>query len=1162
MKKSSFLKKGGFVLPAILVAGFFVFHFVFAYDPHNAHRALTYEIGEFYNSSFGNKLAQDDIDYLMQGAEDEDTPPRWINHFYNPATGEGWVADKLGSVPKEILMVFSQFALSSRSPISSKNWAKNRLAQTDYDLYGGDQTWQRAIELYASDDRQGGLTALGHTLHLIEDITVPDHTRNDTHLEGVAGDKGSALEIYAKEQAIGKIKNLKIAENLYQSGIKPLNLPILEDYFDATAKYSHDNFFSNDTIIDKIKPEILYKQNIDTDTFIFVKNGIDIYPVAKYPIDKDSIDSYTISDPRIMSAYWSRLSKQAVVSGAGVINLFFQEVEKYKKLHPNPAPRQIISNSKIFSPYGEFVKIGKAINNFVLGAKTIAADILPSAETTVDINNLQETPKSAPAKSLTAVKDSANKKTEKQQNIPASTHTITEAAATVIAQQETKENLYVSRVVDGDTVILSNGKDVRLIGMNTPEIGQKCADEATQEIKNLVLGKYVTLGKDTSETDKYGRLLRFIYLDGVFVNAEMVRDGLARVMTVPPDIKYASTFKTLEAEARSSHRGCLWKNDRPVGGAPETDLTLDLGPYYGGSSYANSPEQPTQNNQDTDAGTPAPYNNTTGTPQNAATSTPDDPPPIIIIPTSTPEAATSTPIITATSTLSNTTTSTPETATSTPSEPVLQTKILINEIQITGVTARDEFIELYNPNDTPADITEWKITKKTKSGNESNLVSKFSASTTIPAHSYFLIVPQPDGTTTGTPADATYTGASYSVAADNTVLIKNQNGEIVDKIGMGLATDYETAPAPNPPKSQSLARQNFQDTDNNFNDFVISSSTPQGTSSTPLKVESPPPLPPEPIITCTTSTYETHDNNKGAVISGVKRLPEIYANVDTVLQANTTYYIDYQIYVKPKARLIIPEGVIIKFGWWRIDGNYYFPAMLRVAGSLEINGTKNNPVIFTSFRDDAHGAPLNATTSTPAPGDWGALQIESDNTETVKIQNAKFYYGGGHQDMANSFGGAIFLNLSDAGIDISNTEIAQSNSGIYSRAKSTSQPEILNSNFENNKLWGVALEKGSAIKIVGNTIKCNGLLRGASTGGGAYIKGGSPNITIENNNFLANETAGLNYVPDKNESLTATNNFWGHSSGPFHAIANPAGLGNAVSDNIIFSPWSLSSNSY
>lgn len=96
----------------------------------------------------------------------------------------------------------------------------------------------------------------------------------------------------------------------------------------------------------------------------------------------------------------------------------------------------------------------------------------------------------------------------------------------------------VTKIVDGDTVWVRMEGDtfkVRYIGVNTPEIGEEGADKATELNSSLVLGKEVLLYRDTSETDKYGRLLRYVIADGLFVNYELVDRGVAEAGTWKPD---------------------------------------------------------------------------------------------------------------------------------------------------------------------------------------------------------------------------------------------------------------------------------------------------------------------------------------------------------------------------------------------------------------------------------------------------------------------------------------------------------------------------------------------------------------------------------------------------------------------------------------------------
>lgn len=120
-----------------------------------------------------------------------------------------------------------------------------------------------------------------------------------------------------------------------------------------------------------------------------------------------------------------------------------------------------------------------------------------------------------------------------------------------------KEEGKVKFVVDGDTFILEDGRKVRLIGIDTPEFGRKYSATAKQKMFELVFRKNITLVRDVSEYDKYGRILRYVYVGDKFVNLEMVEGGYARVLTILPDTKYSEQFTKAQDKAREEKLG-IW----------------------------------------------------------------------------------------------------------------------------------------------------------------------------------------------------------------------------------------------------------------------------------------------------------------------------------------------------------------------------------------------------------------------------------------------------------------------------------------------------------------------------------------------------------------------------------------------------------------------------
>jgi micrococcal nuclease len=150
---------------------------------------------------------------------------------------------------------------------------------------------------------------------------------------------------------------------------------------------------------------------------------------------------------------------------------------------------------------------------------------------------------------------------------------------------KTAEETVVRRVVDGDTFVTREGGRVRLIGVNAPEISggaEYYGEEAAAYTRRMLTGQTVWMFRDVSETDRYGRLLRFVFVpgDALMFNERLVREGYASAATYPPDVSLADRFREAEREARSEGAG-LWgggddaaaatgKRSRPVD-PPEAD---------------------------------------------------------------------------------------------------------------------------------------------------------------------------------------------------------------------------------------------------------------------------------------------------------------------------------------------------------------------------------------------------------------------------------------------------------------------------------------------------------------------------------------------------------------------------------------------------------------
>lgn len=164
----------------------------------------------------------------------------------------------------------------------------------------------------------------------------------------------------------------------------------------------------------------------------------------------------------------------------------------------------------------------------------------------------------------------------------------TTAPATFSEEPGGYEEATVTRVVDGDTIEVSvtgvvegpgagsarpgGTYDVRLIGIDTPESVHpqqpvECfGREASAAAKALLEGESVKMVTDISDTDRYDRLLRYVYLGAEMANARLVANGYAYAYTYPPDIRWSELFVQLQREARANGRG-LWSPDTCSGGS-------------------------------------------------------------------------------------------------------------------------------------------------------------------------------------------------------------------------------------------------------------------------------------------------------------------------------------------------------------------------------------------------------------------------------------------------------------------------------------------------------------------------------------------------------------------------------------------------------------------
>ena len=122
--------------------------------------------------------------------------------------------------------------------------------------------------------------------------------------------------------------------------------------------------------------------------------------------------------------------------------------------------------------------------------------------------------------------------------------------------------LIVTRIIDGDTFVLSNGIHVRLIGLDTPEKGQPFYEEAKVFAESTVLGSPVRIEYGDEPYDNYDRSLVFLFEDTLFYNERVVRAGLASAYFFENNRKYSTNLISAQKTAREAHSG-IWSMDPP-----------------------------------------------------------------------------------------------------------------------------------------------------------------------------------------------------------------------------------------------------------------------------------------------------------------------------------------------------------------------------------------------------------------------------------------------------------------------------------------------------------------------------------------------------------------------------------------------------------------------
>ena len=794
------------LLLCVLINSLFAPLNILAYAPIPTHANLTDVAVDFYNqNTLTNKISSEEKSWIIQGSVDEDTPTRCLNHFYDPVFNKTW---QFGGI--EYLY----------PALTAKDWAQNPIVQALYDPFytaslgpitkspvfsRSNFSWQKAIYSYLKGNKKEAFLALGHILHLIEDMTVPAHTREDSHPPVFDPD------VYENTPS-------KFSFSVYQDLLnsltnqKPLIKNTLNEYFDNTASYSNNYFLSSDTI-----PPSKYKlPEIDLPDVPEIENGTIrhylighdeggalfhlalILPNIQWRLSGPTI--YSLDDTKVLNDYWERLSKKSVINSAGIINLFFQEVKKAKQ-NPNFI-KDNESNLFLASLQG----INNFINNifqkqpdYVAQDNNIVSTSKSNQPLTTNLPIITTTKPSIFTNTTTIAKSST---TTTKQVTTTTTKPKTTTTTTTIPKTTTTTILKTSLCSFSTFQLPLRNKIIinEVAWMGT----QNSSNDEWIELKNISSG---IIDLSNWQLLDQGEQIKIIFSStarlgaGQFLLLERTNDET--VPNISADIIYVGSLANQNEGLRLFDNNCQLQDE--VFAQPDWPA--------GDNTSKRTMERKTDLAWQTSS-------NSLGTPKAENSSG------YVVVNSGGSANSSNT---TTTTTINTTSTTVPVTTTTTTTTKPNYSKIIITEIKVAGLSSDgktnvyDEFIELYNLNNFEIDLTDWYLQKKTNQSNEfSSLVpSDLFEGKIINPSEYFLI----------SHSSSTYQGiadildSNYSVTDNNTIVLKNPNREIVDKVGLGEANDCEGNCAINPDPGKSIHRKYFNDsfidTDNNFNDFEI-----------------------------------------------------------------------------------------------------------------------------------------------------------------------------------------------------------------------------------------------------------------------------------------------------------------------------------------------------
>ncbi|MEI8361400.1 MAG: lamin tail domain-containing protein [bacterium] len=850
---------------------------VLAYDNQITHPGLTELAIKTFDSQSRTGLTTAQANWIIKGSIAEDADPRYLNHFYNPITGQG-----LGG------------------NINAKDW----MLGGGWGGATGDFSASAALENYRSGNVQRAYESVGHILHLFQDMTVPAHVRGDPHV-------GDYYETWVKSN----YKTINAGE---------VNIGNLETAFTELAKYTHDNFYSKNTVDGSIKyDEIISNFNFDKNKVSYIYKNKRKLAQIRFEYEGNVLDL----DQAINSDYYAQLAPKAVGYSAGVIAYFevkFAEIDRERALENKT---EITFMGTGLTMLAQVWQNTNYIINDVLGSAAVqssVSQVVEAAKTSAVV--IDKTGQATIASVNKAVTNTAKTATQAQKLI---TQIPVQVAIKTIDTTNNLIDTLKSGAPDKQAVLgvkIAQAKIPALVPpvqaselinilLNPPALTDKTSQLSTfyppspfaysagsplvETIANRIVDTVSELPSSTidpidppailpseppvitpeeSPTDPInpgqgGDVLPPVINDGAFGAAPVGGDQSGEISeSVEPETTiynypanvtnqrqfefmfgsdkdnvqyeyrldgetwrlcdYILNLEVLEGEHQIEVRSFIidasstliydltpavfaWTVDLTAPSVEFVNVPLDLDSQTMQISWQSTAADIYRYRLDENVNQTSWLNilpSATSTSKLINNYTKLGTSQIILNSGDTRQYRVQ--AIDLVGNISNWATSSIITRT--------KGHLLISAIKASGVTADDEWVELYNPTSEAISLENYQLKRKSQTGTEYILQTRFGSLTVEPGG--YLLIAHPTGYAGSVVPDSVYGSASYALAADNTLILYS-GSTTIDKIGFGAAMDKEGASLANLTSGQVAARKidngQMLETNNNANDFML-----------------------------------------------------------------------------------------------------------------------------------------------------------------------------------------------------------------------------------------------------------------------------------------------------------------------------------------------------